>query len=83
MMMLNLREWGRGYIIIESLDVLRQYGGAARSVLPELKKLEVELRGMKPQHDKIMEVIAAVENDKNPPKLISLKDYLHKDKEGR
>jgi HEAT repeat protein len=79
MMMLNLRDWGRGYIILESLDVLKQYGGAAKSVLPELKKLEVELRGMKPQHDKIMEVIAAIENDKNPPKLISLKDYLGND----
>jgi hypothetical protein len=83
MMMLNLRKWGRGYIIIESLDVLRQYGGAAKSVLPELKKLEVELRGMEPQHKKIMEVTAVIENDKNPPKLISLKDYLDKDKEGQ
>ena len=78
MMMLNLRDWGRGYIILEALDVLKEYGGAAKSVLPELKTLEVELRKMKPQHDKLMEVIAAVENDKNPPKLISLKDYLGK-----
>jgi HEAT repeat protein len=79
MMMLNLRDWGRAYIILESLDVLKQYGGAAKSVLPELRKLEVELRGMKPQHDKIIEVIAVIENDKNPPKLISLKDYLGND----
>ena len=78
MMMLNLRDWGRGYIILEALDVLKEYRGAAKSVLPELKTLEVELRKMKPQHDKLMEVIAAVENDKNPPKLISLKDYLGK-----
>jgi len=81
MMMLNLRDWGRRYIIMESLDVLKQYGGAAKSVLPELKKLEVELRGMEPQHRKITEVIAVIENDRNPPKLISLKDYLGKDTE--
>jgi len=80
MMMLNLRDWGRGYIILESLDALKQYGGAAKSVLPELKKLEVELRKMEPQHGKIVEVIAAIENDKNPPRLISLKDYLGEDK---
>ena len=80
MMMLNLRDWGRGYIILESLDVLKQYGGAAKSVLPDLKKLEVDLRKMEPQHGKIVEVIAAIENDKNPPRLISLKDYLGEDK---
>ncbi|MCX5656457.1 MAG: DUF6288 domain-containing protein [Planctomycetota bacterium] len=79
MMMLNLREWGKRYIVLESLDVLKQYRGAAKSVLPDLKKLEVELRKMKPQHDKIIEVIAVIENDKNPPRLISLKDYLGED----
>ncbi|MCX5653178.1 MAG: HEAT repeat domain-containing protein, partial [Planctomycetota bacterium] len=79
MMMLNLREWGKAYIILESLDVLKQYRGAAKSVLPDLKKLEAELRGMKPQQDKLMEVIAVIENDKNPPRLISLKDYLGED----
>ncbi|HUT34135.1 MAG TPA: hypothetical protein VNE39_11685 [Planctomycetota bacterium] len=67
MMMLNLRDWGRGYIILEALDVLKEYRGAAKSVLPELKALEVELRKMKPQHDKLMEVLAAIENDKTPP----------------
>ena len=29
-----------------------------------------------PKPRKIMDVIAAIENDKNPPKLISLKDYM-------
>jgi hypothetical protein len=74
MMMLNLRDWGRGYIIMASLDVLEQYRGAAKSVLPGLKKLEVELRGMKKEHERITEVIAVIENDRNPPKLIRLKD---------
>jgi hypothetical protein len=58
---------------MESLDVLKQYRGAAESVLPDLKKLEVEFHKMEPQHDKIMEVIAVIENGKNPPRLISLK----------
>jgi len=79
MMMLNVREWGRAYIILEALDVLKEYGGAAKSGLPELKAMEVELRGMKPQHGKLMEVIAAIENDGNPPKLVSLRDYLGKE----
>ena len=80
MMMLNLQDWGRGYIILESLDVLKQYRGAARSVLPELKKLETDFAKMKPQRDKLMDVIAVIEKDKDPPKLISLKDCLGKDK---
>jgi len=80
MMLLNLHDWGRGYIILESLDVLKKYRGAAKSVLPDLRKLEVELRGMKPQHNKLMEVVAVIENDEDPPKLIRLKDCLGKDK---
>jgi hypothetical protein len=35
---------------------------------------------MKPQRDKLMDVIAVIEKDKDPPKLISLKDCLGKDK---
>ncbi|MCY3019138.1 MAG: DUF6288 domain-containing protein [Planctomycetota bacterium] len=80
MMMLGLQDWGRGYIILESLEVLKKYRGAAKSVLPDLRKLEVELRTMKPQHDRLMEVIAIIENDNDPPKLIRLKDCLGKDK---
>ncbi|MEI6535288.1 MAG: DUF6288 domain-containing protein, partial [Verrucomicrobiaceae bacterium] len=80
-MMMKLKEWGKGYIVSTSLDVLKQYGGAARPVLPELKKLEVDFRNMKAEHAKLLEVIALIENDKNPPKLISIKSYL--DKAGR
>ena len=73
MMMMGLRDWGRAYIIAESLAVLKEYRGAARSALPELRKLEAEWRG-KPEHKKLLEVIAVIENDKDPPKLISLKE---------
>ncbi|MDA0840112.1 MAG: DUF6288 domain-containing protein [Planctomycetota bacterium] len=79
MMMLNLKDWGRGVIISATLDALKQYGGAARSILPELKKMEEEIRGMKPQHSKMLALLEAIENDQNPPRLISLKEYLDKE----
>jgi len=81
MMMLNLKDWGRGYIISTTLDAMQQYGGAARPVLPELKKMEAEIRWMKPQHSKILALIEVIEKDQNPPKLISLKEYLDNDGE--
>ena len=74
LMLMNLKDWGKAYIIQTSLDVLKQYRGAAKSILPELKKLQVELRNNPKEHDKLVEVIALIENDSNPPKLISLKD---------
>jgi len=79
-MLMKIPEWGKGYIISVSLDVLKQYGGAAKSALPELRKLEQKYIAKKQanEHKKIADVIAAIENDKNPPKLISLKDYLSK-----
>ncbi len=76
MMMLNLKDWGKGYIIQTSLDVLKQYGGAAKPILPELRKLEGELTKTPKEHDKLVEVIKLIENDNNPPALISLKDFL-------
>lgn len=74
MMLMNLKDWGKGYIIETSVDVLKKYRGAAKPILPELRKLEVEIRNTKKEHDKLVEVIALIENDSNPPKLISLKD---------
>ena len=80
--LMKLKDWGRSYIILTSLDVLKQYRGAAKSALPELKEMEVEFRKMKKEHDKLLEVIARIENDNNPPQLISLKDYLSRAKSG-
>ena len=76
MMMLNLKDWGKAYIIQSSLDVLKQYGGAAKPILPELRKLVGELTKTPKEQQKLVEVIALIENDNNPPALISLKDYL-------
>ena len=38
MMMMKLPDWGKAYIISVSLNVLKQYRGAAKAVIPELKK---------------------------------------------
>ncbi|MHC4200731.1 MAG: DUF6288 domain-containing protein, partial [Planctomycetota bacterium] len=65
---------GRGYVVQYTSGVIKQYGGAARSLLPELKKMDVR------RYPGIKEIISAIENDKNPPKLISLKKYLDKDR---
>ena len=74
LLLMNLKDWGKGYIIETSIDVLKKYRGAAKSILPELKKLEVDIRNTKKEHDKLVEVIALIENDANPPKLIRLQD---------
>ena len=61
-----------------SLDVLEEYRGAAKPFLPELRRMEVSMRKMKKEHDKLVEVIALIEGDANPPELISLKEHLKK-----
>jgi hypothetical protein len=67
-------------------DALAGIGEPARVALPEMLK-EIERQWtvdeqttntMKPQLDKLREVIRAAENDKNPPKLISLNDLGEK-----
>lgn len=76
--MMKLTDWGKGDIVTTSLDVLKEYRGAAKTILPELKKLEPEFRHMAKEHAKLLEVMKLIEDDPNPPKLISLKDYLEK-----
>ncbi|MDA0766916.1 MAG: DUF6288 domain-containing protein [Verrucomicrobia bacterium] len=77
-MMMNLQDWGKGYIIQTSLEVLRQYRGAAKSALPQLREMEVAFRKMPKEHEQLVAVIALIENDANPPKLVSLRDHLRK-----
>ena len=74
LMLMNLTDWGKAYIIQTSLDVLKQYRGAAKSALPELKSLETAFRKTPKERDKLLEVIAIIEKDPNPPKLVSLKN---------
>lgn len=74
-MMMNLPDWGKAYIRAESLKVLKEYRGAAKSVVPDLKKIADESPKEKAA---IMEVVSLIESDTNPPKLISLKEHLGK-----
>ena len=79
-MLINLREWGRNYVTDVSLGIIKQYRGAAKLVLPELEKLKIqwqkERRGA--WLKKLAEIMATIDNDKNPPRLISLKEYMGK-----
>jgi Family of unknown function (DUF6288)/HEAT repeats len=74
-MMMNLPDWGKAYIRAESLKVLKEYRGAAKSVVPDLKKIADESPKEKAA---IMEVVGIIESDTNPPQMISLKEHLKK-----
>jgi len=76
LMMMQLKDWGKAYIVGESLEVLKQYRGSAKSILPELRKLEKEFAKMDKERKKLLEVIEIIEKDDDPPKLISLADHL-------
>lgn len=78
MMMMKLPDWGKAYIISVSLNVLKQYRGAAKAVIPELKKFAAEPKKTAADREAIEKVIAIIELDNDPPKLISIKDYLGK-----
>lgn len=41
---------------------------------PELKRLNTDFAKMKPLRDKLKEVMTAIEEDNNPPKLTRLLD---------
>jgi hypothetical protein len=73
-MMIDIKEWGRNYVTAVSLDVLKQYRGGARPVLPDLRRLKAQWIDEKRKDwiKKADELIALIENDKDPPKLVSL-----------
>jgi Family of unknown function (DUF6288)/HEAT repeats len=77
LMMMELHQWGEKHIVTTSIDVLKEYRGAAKSILPQLKKLEIEISNKPDVRVKLAEVITLIENDTNPPKLISLKNWLN------
>lgn len=78
MMMLRLPDWGKAFIVSTSLEVLKKYGGAAKSELPELKKLETNYAKMRPQLEQLKEVIAFIEKDSHPRTLIRLQPVAGK-----
>ena len=73
---MDWRNWGAGERIAACLDALKEYGAHALPVLREIERTwtvdEATSRGLTPQIAKLREIIAAAENDKSPPALISL-----------
>ena len=67
--------WVEVGVRAESLKVLKEYRGAAKSVVPDLKKIADESPKEKAA---IMEVVGIIESDTNPPQMISLKEHLKK-----
>ncbi|MCY3018276.1 MAG: DUF6288 domain-containing protein [Planctomycetota bacterium] len=75
---MDWRNWGGGERIAICLDALKLYGGNALPVLKEIEREwtvdEATANSMKPQLDRVRAMIKEAQNDKNPPKLVSLKD---------
>ncbi|MHC5054184.1 MAG: HEAT repeat domain-containing protein [Planctomycetota bacterium] len=73
-MMIDIKEWGRNYVTAVSLEVLKKYRGAARPVLPDIRRLKAQWIAEKRKDwvKKADELIELIENDRDPPKLVSL-----------
>lgn len=77
--MLKWNMHGGGYVHSVAMGALKKYGGSAVEVLPELKKMQSEMLKQKkvPEESKeLAKVIDAIEKDKNPRALVSIKSYL-------
>ena len=71
--------WGMANRVDRCLAALRLYGGAARSEIPRLRRLEEDLASRRWTPEKIEalgipELIEAIEADEDPPALRSLDD---------
>ncbi|MHC4253500.1 MAG: HEAT repeat domain-containing protein, partial [Planctomycetota bacterium] len=73
-MMIDIKEWGRNYVTAVSLGVLKKYRGGARPVLPDIRRLKAQWIAEKRKDwvKKADELIDLIENDRDPPKLVSL-----------
>jgi hypothetical protein len=73
---MDWRNWGAPVDLC--LDVLKQYGGHALPTLKEIEKAwtvdEATANSVQDPLKKVRAMIKDAENDKNPPKLIKLKD---------
>ncbi|NQT54145.1 acetylesterase, partial [bacterium] len=76
--------WAQGRRIPRCLASLGRYGGNARPLLPQLQKVQEQVRarrGDKKSKAALMakfdETIKAIKDDKDPPKLRSAKDIMH------
>jgi len=68
---LDLSMWGQGRRIENRLRILQTYGGAARSVLPDVKDLRWKVKSG--EHRELLEqTIALIEKDKDPAETVGL-----------
>ncbi len=75
--LIGIDRWGSGKRINRCLAILRMYGGAAKSQIPQIKELEAQLQAKRWTDEKIQplglaDLVKAIEEDKDPPKLRSL-----------
>ena len=83
--LIDPNRWGARNRVKRCLEILRIYGGAAKSEIPRIRKLEKELLSKNWKPDEIQAlnlpaIIKEIEEDQHPPTLRSLD--LSKAKEG-
>ena len=75
---IGINEWGKKGRIGRCLNVLAQYGGAAKPYLPQIRQLEKdlashrELKMLKKHHARLQKLILEIESAKTAPELRSL-----------
>jgi hypothetical protein len=75
---MEIQKWGKAARIPRCLKALASYGGAAKPILPKLKKLEKDLlvhrekRNLQGTINTIGQLIKQIETSKDSPKLRSL-----------
>lgn len=75
---MDIEKWGKRVRISSCLKILRSYGGAAKPVLGDLRKLEKQLmahreaRGLSDHIAAVRKLIADIESSQHVPKLRSL-----------
>jgi hypothetical protein len=75
---MNIEAWGKKGRIARCLKALAAYGGSARLMLPDLVKLEQDLRNhresksLEKEIQAVIDTRIAIEKDEDPPALRSL-----------
>ena len=77
---MDIDKWGKNNRIGQCLKVIDQYGGAAKPILPQLRKLEKDLKAhreakrmLKPHIDKLGKLIEKIESSRDAVELRSIK----------
>ncbi len=73
---MGVDRWGQGDRVLKCLKILQQYGGAAKTLLPQLAEIEKEYlakdKTPREQLKLLRETMAMIEADRNPPELRSV-----------